>query len=67
MASETERVQDLRQKLDQTRDNLDTELDKGAGRDKELVASIEKQVEDLRSEIDSVLKAKAGQHRFTGP
>lgn len=61
MASENDRLQSLRQKLDLTRDELDAELKKRADRDKELVASVEKQVEDLRSEIDSILKSRAGE------
>ena len=61
MASENDRLQSLRQKLDLTRDELDAELKKRADRDKELVASVEKQVEDLRSEIDSILKCRAGE------
>ena len=61
MASENDRLQSLRQKLDLTREELDAELKKRADRDKELVASVEKQVEDLRSEIDSLLKSRAGE------
>ena len=63
MASENDRLQSLRQKLDLTRDELDAELKKKADRDKELVASVEKQVEDLRSEIDSILKSRAGERQ----
>ena len=44
-----------------TSHELDAELKKRADRDKELVASVEKQVEDLRSEIDSILKCRAGE------
>ena len=60
MASESERLQNLRYQLDQARERLDAELAKGATRDKELVASYERQVEDFRSELHSMLEAKAG-------
>ncbi|DBA98624.1 hypothetical protein WJX77_009334 [Trebouxia sp. C0004] len=53
MASENDRLQSLRQKLDLTRDELDAELRRRADRDKKLVASVEKPVEDLRSISDS--------------
>lgn len=61
MAAEAERVQDLRYKLDQARLKLDLELDKGAARDKELVASYEQRVEDLRREAQSLTQARAGE------
>ncbi|KAL3140738.1 hypothetical protein ABBQ32_005293 [Trebouxia sp. C0010 RCD-2024] len=52
MAVDTERVQDLRQRLDLARQKIDSELDKGAVRDKELVAAYERRVEDLRKELE---------------
>ena len=61
MEAEAERVQDLRYKLDQARLKLDLELDKGAARDKELVASYEQRVEDLRREAQSLTQARAGE------
>lgn len=67
MASASKRVQELRQKLDLMRDKLDVELDTGTARDRELVVSYEKRVEDLRTEIDGILKPRARQIRFCLP
>lgn len=61
MAAEAERLYDLRYKLDQARLKLDSELDKGAARDKELVASYERRVEDLAREARSLTQARAGE------
>ena len=59
MAIDTERLQDLRQRLDIARKKIDSELDKGAARDKELVASFERHVEDLRKELEALTHARA--------
>ena len=61
MAAEAERLHDLRYKLDQARLKLDSELDKGTARDKELVASYERRVGDLRKEAESLTQARAGE------
>lgn len=61
MAIETERLQDLRQRLDRARQKTDSELDKGAARDKELIASYERRVEDLRKELDALTYARASE------
>ena len=60
MALETERLQDLRYKLDQAREKLDYELNKGAVRDKELVASCEQRIADFRKEVQTLTKTRAG-------
>lgn len=60
MAIETERVQDLRQQLDLAREKIDAELNKGAARDKELVAAYELRVEDFRKELETLTHARAG-------
>ena len=59
MAMDTERLQDLRQRLDIARKKIDSELDKAAARDKELVASFERRVEDLRKELEALTYARA--------
>ena len=61
MAIETERLQDLRQRLDRARLKIDIELDKGAARDKELVLSYERRVEDLRKELEALTYARASE------
>ena len=60
MALEAERLQALRFKLDQARDELDYELNKGAVRDKELVASYERRVENFLKEVQSLTQTRAG-------
>ena len=62
MAVDTERVQDLRQRLDLARQKIDSELDKGAVRDKELVAAYERRVEDLRKELEVLAGATTSNH-----
>lgn len=61
MAIETERLQDLRRRLDRARQKIDSELDKGAARDKELVLSYERRVEDLRKELEVLTYARASE------
>lgn len=61
MGIETERVQDLRQRLDLARQKIDSELDKGAARDKELTAAYERRAEDLRKELEVLTHARASE------
>ena len=60
MESDSERLQTLRHQLDETRQKLSAELDKGAARDKELVSSYERSIQDLGMEVQSLVQAESG-------
>lgn len=61
MESDSERLQTLRHQLDETRQKLSAELDKGAARDKELVSSYERSIQYLGMKVQSLVQAEPGQ------
>ena len=48
---DSSRVLAVQARLDAARDKLQAELDKGAARDKSLVTSYEKSIEELKDEL----------------
>ena len=48
---DSSRVLAVQNRLDAARDKLQAELDKGAARDKSLVTSCEKSIEELKDEL----------------
>ena len=51
ISMDSNRVRAVQTRLDAARDKLQAELDKGAARDKSLVTSYEKSIEELKDEL----------------